>query len=100
MVKIILMMGAILMLWSSNATAQERIVGGKCRADLQKLCPGIPPGDNRLRDCMREHIHDISLPCLVTLARFAAVRRLRPEVPTFGNSVRVSSVKGERSRLA
>jgi hypothetical protein len=78
MIKIILMIGAILMLWSSNATAEERIVGGKCKADLQKLCPGIPPGQN-LRNCMREHIRDVSLPCLRTLARFAAVRRMRHE---------------------
>jgi len=34
--KIILMIGAMLMLWSSNATAQERVVGGKYRADLHQ----------------------------------------------------------------
>ena len=60
-VKIILMIGAILMLWSSNATTQERVVGGKCRADLQK------------------HIRDVSLPCLVMLAKFAEVRRFRKD---------------------
>jgi hypothetical protein len=37
----ILMIGAILMLWSSNATAQERLAVGHCVADLGKLCPGI-----------------------------------------------------------
>jgi hypothetical protein len=78
-VKIILMIGAILMLWSSNATAQERVVGGKCRADLQKLCPGIAPGKNNLRTCMREHIRDVSHPCLVMLAKFAEVRRFRKD---------------------
>jgi hypothetical protein len=30
------MIGAMLMLWSSNATAQERVVGGKYRADLHQ----------------------------------------------------------------
>ena len=76
MVKIILMIGAILMLWSSNATAQERLaLGGACVADLEKLCPGVQPGNNRLRNCMREHIHDVSFPCLVRLAKFAEVRR-------------------------
>ena len=38
MMKIILMIGALLMLLSSNAAAQEKVVGGKCRADLQRLC--------------------------------------------------------------
>jgi len=74
-VKIVLMIGAILMVWSSNATAQERLAVGRCLADLRKLCPGIQPGNNRLRACMREHIRDVSFPCLVTLAKFAEVRR-------------------------
>jgi hypothetical protein len=74
-VKIVLMIGAILMVWSSNATAQERLAVGHCLADLRKLCPGIQPGNNRLRACMREHIRDVSFPCLVTLAKFAEVRR-------------------------
>jgi hypothetical protein len=75
-VKIILMIGAIsMMLWPSNATAQERLAIGHCVADLRKLCPGIQPGNNNLRTCMREHIRDVSFPCLVTLAKFAEVRR-------------------------
>ena len=74
MMKTILMIGAILMLWPSNATAQERLAVGHCVADLRKLCPGIPPGNNNLRTCMREHIRDVSFPCLVTLAKFAEVR--------------------------
>ena len=75
MAKIILMIAAILMLWSSNATAQERLAVGHCVADFRKLCPGVPPGINNLRVCMREHIRDVSFPCLVTLAKFAEVRR-------------------------
>ena len=74
MVKIILMIGAILMAWSSNATAQERLAVGHCAADLRKLCPGIPPGNNNLRACMRERIRDVSSPCLVALAKFSEVR--------------------------
>ena len=65
MVKIVLMIGVILMLWSSNATAQ-RLAVGHCAADLRKLCPGIPPGNDNLRACMREHIRDVSFPCLVS----------------------------------
>src|SRR6516164_9613827 len=78
-VKIILMIGVVLMLWSSNATAQEESLRqwrvGHCVADLKKLCPGVVPGNNRLRACMREHIRDVSFPCLVALAKFAEVRR-------------------------
>ena len=78
-VKIILMIGAVLMLWSSNAAAQEEALRqrrvGHCIADLRKLCPKVLPGNNRLRACMREHIRDVSFPCLVALAKFAEVRR-------------------------
>jgi hypothetical protein len=79
--KIILMIGAILLLWSSNATAQQRLVSGvrHCVADLGKLCPDVPPGNNNPRTCLREHIHDVSFPCLLTLAKFAEVRRFREE---------------------
>jgi hypothetical protein len=73
MVKIILMIGAI-STWSLHATAQERLAVGHCVADLRKLCPGVPPGNNNLRACMREHIRDVSFPCLLTLAKFAEVR--------------------------
>ena len=79
MAKIILMIGAILMLWPASARAQERLAVGHCLADLRKLCPGVPPGNNNLRACMREHIRDVSFPCLVTLAKFAEVRRFRNE---------------------
>jgi hypothetical protein len=79
MMKIILMIGVILMLWSESATARDRLAVGHCVADLTKLCPGVPPGNNRLRGCMREHIQDVSDPCLVTLAKFAEVRRFRKE---------------------
>jgi hypothetical protein len=73
MVKIILMIGTILILSSSNATAQERLVE-HCAADLRKLCPGIPVGNGALRACMREHINDVSALCIVTLAKLAEVR--------------------------
>jgi hypothetical protein len=78
-VKIILMIGAILMLWPSNATAQRTLAVGYCVADLRNLCPGIQPGNNALRTCLREHIRDVSFPCLVTFAKFAEVRRFCEE---------------------
>jgi len=79
MVKLTLMIAATLMLWSSTATAQGRLAVGHCVADLNRLCPGTPPGNDRLRACMREHIRDVSFPCLQTLAKFAEVRGVRRE---------------------
>jgi len=78
MSKAILVIGAILMLWSSDATAQGRLAVGHCLADLRTLCPGVLPGNDRLRACMRDRIHDVSDECLLTLAKFAEVRRRHP----------------------
>ena len=44
MVKIILMIGAILVLWSSNAAAQERLAVGHCVADPQEAVPRYSTG--------------------------------------------------------
>ena len=71
--KIVLTIGAILALSTSSATAESGIEVGHCIADLKRLCPGVEPGNDRLRACMREHIRDVSTPCLVTLAKFAEV---------------------------
>jgi hypothetical protein len=71
--KIILMMGATLALLASSATAQRGVEIGPCIADLKKLCPGTQPGNDRLLACIREHIHDVSYPCLVTLSKFSEV---------------------------
>ena len=79
MMKIILMIGAILMLWSSNATAQGRLTGAPCVPDLDRLCPGIQPGNDRLRTCMREHVRDVSFQCLERLAKYAEVRGHRSD---------------------
>ena len=96
MVKIISMTAAMLMLWSSNATAQEKLaLGGSCVADLEKLCPGIPPGQGRLRDCMREHITDVSLPCLLRLAKFAEVRGSHKECGAYLRQQCASVKRGE-----
>jgi hypothetical protein len=78
-VKIILMIGTLFMLWSSNATAQQRLSGAPCVPDLRKLCPGIQPGNDRIRNCLREHIRDVSSPCLVRLAKFAELRQFRDD---------------------
>ena len=79
MVKIILMIGAVLTVWSSGASAQGRLAVGHCIADLRTLCPDSRPGNDRLRACLREHIRDVSFPCLLTLAKFAEVRRSHQE---------------------
>lgn len=34
-----------------------------CKADAEKLCPGIEPGGGRLKACFKEHRKDLSSEC-------------------------------------
>ena len=79
MTKVILVIGAVLVLWSSSATARQKLAVGACVTDIRNLCPGVQPGNDRLRECMRGRIQELSHPCLVTLAKFAEVRKVRKE---------------------
>jgi hypothetical protein len=34
-----------------------------CAGDVERLCPGVPPGEGRLKGCLKEHISQLSAPC-------------------------------------
>jgi outer membrane protein OmpA-like peptidoglycan-associated protein len=38
-----------------------------CGSDVDRLCPGIPPGEGRLKACMRAHASQLSGGCFDTL---------------------------------
>jgi outer membrane protein OmpA-like peptidoglycan-associated protein len=38
-----------------------------CAGDVDRLCPGVPPGHGRIKACMKEHISQLSAPCFDTL---------------------------------
>jgi hypothetical protein len=59
--------------------ARQKLAVGACVTDIRNLCPGIQPGNNRLRECMRGRIQDLSDPCLATIAKFAEVRKTHRE---------------------
>ena len=64
---------------SENATAQQGVTIGACTADMRKLCPNVQPGEDRLRDCMNEHLYDVSYLCVDALAKFAEVDEARSD---------------------
>ena len=63
----ILMAGAILLLSASGAMAQmrpgARAVLQACKPDIAHFCSQVPPGQGRIKACMKEHIHELSEPC-------------------------------------
>ena len=63
----ILMASAILLLSASGAIAQmrpgARAVLQACKPDIAHFCSQVPPGQGRIKACMKEHIHELSEPC-------------------------------------
>jgi hypothetical protein len=59
--------GVILLLSSSSAMAQmrpgARAVLQACKPDIARFCSQVPPGQGRIKACMKEHIHELSEPC-------------------------------------
>ena len=65
--KKVLAAGAILLLSTSTAMAQmrpgARAVLQACKPDIARFCSQVPPGQGRIKACMKEHIHELSEPC-------------------------------------
>jgi hypothetical protein len=63
----VLAAGAILLLSASGAMAQmrpeARAVLQACKPDIAHFCSQVPPGQGRIKACMKEHTHELSEPC-------------------------------------
>jgi hypothetical protein len=46
-----------------NALAQRAEAMKYCKADYQRLCPGIQPGGGRIIGCLKAHKEEISIGC-------------------------------------
>jgi hypothetical protein len=59
--------GALLLLTGSTAAAQvnpaARAVLGACKPDIARFCSQVPPGQGRIKACMKEHLRELSEPC-------------------------------------
>jgi hypothetical protein len=46
----------------SRATEAEKIARA-CAGDIERLCAGVPPGEGRIKACMKAHVTELSAPC-------------------------------------
>ena len=63
----ILVTAVILLLFTSGAMAQmrsgARAVLQACKPDIARFCSQVPPGQGRIKACMKEHLQELSEPC-------------------------------------
>jgi hypothetical protein len=70
-----------LMLATTVADAQPAPAPSKmqiaeaCGADIDRLCPGVPPGQGRIKACMKAHVSQLSASCFDTLMAAAAAKK-------------------------
>jgi hypothetical protein len=50
-------------------------VADACHDDIQKLCPGVQPGEGRVKDCMKEHRRELSKECKQALKQARRSRK-------------------------
>jgi hypothetical protein len=59
--------GAVLLLSAPGAVAQmrpgARAVLQACKPDIARFCSQVPPGQGRIKACMKEHLQELSEPC-------------------------------------
>ena len=67
MLKKILATGAIFLLSASGAMAQMKpgamTAARACKPDIAQFCSQVPPGQGRIKACMKEHLPEPSEPC-------------------------------------
>ena len=44
-------------------SAAAQTMTAACKADIEKVCPGLMPGDGKYGQCLVDHKSDLSAPC-------------------------------------
>ena len=60
---------AILAPAGSSALAQQAEAMKYCKADVARLCPGVPMGGGRIIGCLKAHKMEVSVGCAKALQK-------------------------------
>ncbi|CAH2602499.1 conserved exported protein of unknown function [Rhodovastum atsumiense] len=65
--------------WAQVPPPSPLQIAEACGDDIDRLCPGVPPGEGRIKACMKAHASQLSAPCFDTLMAAAAARKEAPQ---------------------
>src|SRR3954470_17459252 len=95
-----LALGVVLLLAASAANAAEAMVIAKaCGADIDRFCQGVPPGEGRIKACVKAHVMELSAPCFdAILGAVASGKEPNESPPGRDYPARRGTVTGWRPR--
>jgi len=73
MLKTVFAMGAVVLLSTNFAMAQQQAVITECAADIRAACGDVPAGGGAIRSCLNSHLADLTQPCRAILVGAAAI---------------------------
>ena len=73
MLKTFFAIGAVALLSTTYAMAQQGAIISECAADIRAACGDVPPGGGAIRSCLNSHLADLTEPCRAVLLRAATV---------------------------
>ena len=64
----IILLGMAIGIAGQNATAKNRLtdpvrIARDCKSDLERLCSGVRPGGQRIKNCLKDRIAELSSSC-------------------------------------
>ena len=81
MLKTSFTIGAIVLLSTTCAMAQQREVIRECAADIRAACGDVPAGAGNIRACLNSHLADLTQPCrAVLIVAAAAANECRADI--------------------
>ena len=72
MVRGIVAIATVVLLSTTYAAAQERVIR-ECAEDIRAACGDVAPGGGAIRSCLNSHLADLTRPCQVVLIGAATV---------------------------
>src|SRR3974390_3696205 len=72
MIKAIAAIATVVLLSTTYATAQQRVIR-ECAEDIRAACGDVAPGGGAIRSCLNSHLADLTRPCQVVLIGAATV---------------------------